>query len=254
MRIVGIVPARMGSGRFPGKPLFPIKGRPLVEHCFARARLYERWDGLFLATCDGEIADFGRAKGYPVVMTAATHVRAMDRVAEAAETCGIALGDDDVVVNVQADEPLLGPDVIEAVVRPLEDDPSLEATMLAVPILDRALFENPDILKIVHDMQGNVLYTSRSPIPHCKTFGPELGAKRVGGIFGNRLKTLRWFTRTPESPLEIAESCDSNRYYDHGVRQRIAEIPYRPYFSVDSRADVALVEAALGSDPLWGRY
>ena len=126
--------------------------------------------------------------------------------------------------------------------------------MLGVPIVDEALYLNPDIVKIVHDLNGDVMYTSRSPIPYAKEFTPELGAMRVGGIFGFKRNFLKWFTETPESPLEIRESCDSNRVYDNGFKQRLAPVPYRPYFSVDSPEDVALVEAALEDDALWGKY
>ena len=226
----------------------------MVEHCFRRAALHDGWDGLFLATCDAEIRDFGAAQGIPVVMTADTHTRALDRVAEAAATCGIALADDDIVVCVQADEPLLGPDMITAVLAPFAEGDAVDGTLLAVPILDADTFRNPDIVKLVHDLAGNVLYTSRSPIPHCKTFTPELGALRVGGIFGFRWRFLRWFTATPESPLEIKEACDSNRICDNGFRQRVALAPVRPYVSVDSPADVARVEAVMPNDALWGRY
>lgn len=254
MKTIGIVPARMAASRFPGKPLHPICGRPMLEHCYARAALYDGWDVLALATCDSEIADFGENKGYPVIMTADIHTRALDRVAEAASNCGVDLADDDIVICVQGDEPLLAPDMIEAVVNPLMADASVDGTMLAVPIHDEETFLNPDIVKLVHDMKGDVLYTSRSPIPYCKSFSPELGAKRVGGIFGLRWHFLKWFTQTPESPLEIAEACDSNRICDNGFRQRIAPIPYRPYVSVDSPADVGRVEAVIEADALWGKY
>jgi 3-deoxy-manno-octulosonate cytidylyltransferase (CMP-KDO synthetase) len=254
MKTIGIVPARMAASRFPGKPLHPISGRPMLEHCYARAALFESWDLLALATCDQEIADFGRDRGYTVIMTADTHTRALDRVAEAAANCGIRLDDNDIVVCVQGDEPLLAPDMIEAVVSPISQDPAIDGTMLAVPIHDEETFLNPDIVKVVHDMKGDVLYTSRSPIPYCKTFSPELGAKRVGGIFGFRWQFLKWFTETAESPLEQAEACDSNRICDNGFRQRIAPVPYRPYVSVDSPADVGRVEAVIEADTLWGKY
>lgn len=252
MRTIGIVPARMAASRFPGKPLHPILGRPLLEHCFERARLFEAWDDLLLATCDAEIRDFADAKGYPVAMTSAAHTRALDRVAEAAEQIGA--GADDLVVCVQGDEPLLGPDMVEAVHGPLLDDNAVEGTMLAVPIRDEETYLNPDIVKIVHNMKGDVLYTSRSPIPHCKTFSADVGAIRVGGIFGFRWPFLQWFTETAESPLEIAEACDSNRICDNGFRQRIAPVPYRAYVSVDSPEDIARVEAVIRDDALWGRY
>jgi 3-deoxy-manno-octulosonate cytidylyltransferase (CMP-KDO synthetase) len=254
MKILGIVPARMAASRFPGKPLKPILGRPLIEHCFVRARMYPHWDGLYLATCDEPIREFAASRAFPVVMTGSHHTRALDRVAEAASNCGLELAADDLVVCVQGDEPLLGPDVIEAVIKPFRENQAMRATMLAVPIVDEPTFLNPDIVKIVHDLEGNVLYTSRSPVPYCKTFSPELGALRVGGIFGFRWELLQWFTQTPESPLERAESCDSNRLCDNGVFQRIAPIPYRPYVSVDSPEDVALVEKYMVSDPYWAHY
>jgi 3-deoxy-manno-octulosonate cytidylyltransferase (CMP-KDO synthetase) len=254
VKIAGFVPARMASSRFPGKPLFEIAGRPMVEHCFRRAALFKRWDGLYLCTCDEEIAAFGRSKGFPVVMTADTHVRALDRVAEAADKCGLGLGSDDVAVCVQADEPMLGPDEIEAVVRPLENDPKVPGTILAMHIIDEVQYRAPDIVKMVADLNGDVLYTSRAPIPWCKTFSSELGARRIGGIFGFRLWFLRKFATLAESPLEIAEACDSNRFCDNGFRQRIAPVPYRPYFSVDTPADAKLVEAHMRADKWWGKY
>ena len=163
------------------------------------------------------------------------------------------VADNDIVICVQGDEPLLGPDVIEAVMAPFSDD-DVKGTMLAVPIRDEETFNNPDMVKLVHDLNGNVLYTSRSPVPYMKTFDPDGGAKRVGGIFGFRWHFLRWFTETPESPLEKAEACDSNRICDNGFFQRIAPMTFRPYQSVDSYEDVARVEAALPNDPLWGTY
>lgn len=254
MKTVGIVPARMAASRFPGKPLHLINGRPMLEHCYARAALFDDWDALALATCDEEISDFGKKLNYPVLMTSDKHTRALDRVAEAAAKCDVSLTDEDVVVCVQGDEPLLAPDMIEAVIKPFYEDSNVDGTMLAVPIHDEETFHNPDIVKIVHDLKGDVLYTSRSPVPYCKVFSPELGAKRVGGIFGFRWHFLKWFTQTPESPLEQAESCDSNRICDNGFRQRIAPISYRPYVSVDSPNDVARVEAVIEADPLWGKY
>jgi len=253
-KIVGIVPARMAASRFPGKPMYSLCGKPMVEHCVRRAAMWTKWDGLFVATCDEVIADFSRQIGFPAIMTKDTHTRALDRVAEAAGICGISLADDDIVICVQGDEPMLHPDMMDAIAGPMLADPSVKGTMLAMPIHDEDLWRNPDIVKIVADRKGDVLYTSRSPIPFAKKFSPELGALRVGGIFGFRWSELQWFTATPESPLEIKEACDSNRVCDNGHRQRIAPVPYRSYFSVDSPADAARVEAAMMADPLWGKY
>lgn len=254
MTTYGIIPARMAASRFPGKPLHPIAGKPMLEHVYERAKLAWDWDVLCIATCDEEIRRFAERKGYPVVMTADTHTRALDRVAEAYTKMVEVEIDDDIVVCVQGDEPLLAMDTISAVVEPFDTDSAIEGTMLAVPITDEALYRNPDIVKIIHDLNGNVLYTSRQPVPHCKVFSPDLGAMRVGGIFGFRWHFLKWFTDLPESPLERIEACDSNRIPDNGRFQRIAPIAARAYYSVDSPQDVVLVEAALPDDPMWGQY
>jgi len=254
MKIIGVVPARMASSRFPGKPLYPICGKPMVEHVFRRAEMFGGWDGLYLATCDLEIAELGESRGWRVVMTSTYHTRALDRVAEAAGKCGVELASNDVIVCVQGDEPMLHPDMIAAVIRPLEEDHSVPCTVLAMEIVDDKQFRNPDIVKIIHDMQGNVLYTSRAPIPHCKTLTPEVGARRIYGIFAFRSHFLETFAGLPESPLETLESCDSNRILDNGFRQRIAPYPYRTAYSVDSPVDIAMVETHMRNDPLWGKY
>jgi len=254
-KIIGLVPARMAASRFPGKPLFKILGRPMLEHVFERAKLYSRWDVLAVCTCDEEIRAFAESKGYPVIMTADTHTRALDRVAEAAAKCGVEVEADDIVLNVQGDEPLMNPDMIAAVVNAIEERPELvHGSMLTLPILTEEMFLNPDILKVIHDLSGRVLYTSRNPIPYCKSFSPEMGATRVGGIFGFRWHFLKLFTELPPSPLEIQEACDSNRLYDYGYHQYMAPYPYRPTYSVDSPGDVSHVEKALQDDPLWGKY
>ena len=254
MKIFGFVPARMAASRFPGKPLHPILGRPMIEHCFERAKLFDHWELLALATCDEEIRLFGESKNYTVLMTSNKHSRALDRVAEAVTICNHVVAENDIVVCVQGDEPLLGPDLIEVVIKPFHDDPDVDGTILTVPIVDEETYRNPNIVKLVHNLRGDVLYTSRSPIPYTNGFSFDLGAKRVGGIFGFKWSFLSWFTSLQTSPLEIKESCDSNRIYDHGFTQRIALMAPRPYQSVDSPEDVALVEEVIRNDPYWGKY
>jgi len=254
MKIYGIVPARMASSRFPGKPLYPICGRPMIEHVFLRAKMFNHWSGLYLATCDEEIANFASLKKIPYIITSPLHIRCLDRVAEAVEKCISSISNDDIIVCVQGDEPMLHPGMIDAVIKPIKENHDVNCTMLAMPIIDENQFNNPDTVKIVHDMQGNVLYTSRTPIPYCKRFHPELGAKRVSGIFAFQWHFLKTFTQLPESPLELQESCDSNRIVDHGYKQRIAPYPYQAYFSVDSPHDIDIVEKHLITDNLWGCY
>ncbi|MDX8414513.1 MAG: 3-deoxy-manno-octulosonate cytidylyltransferase [Mariprofundales bacterium] len=256
MKTIGIIPARMAASRFPGKPLCPILGMPMIEHVYHRARMFQGWDALAFATCDQEIAEFANSKGYPVIMTGSHHTRALDRVAEAALTLnGGMLDDDAIVVNVQGDEPMMSPDMIAAVVQPLKDDPAVPGTMLAMHITEESIWRNPDTVKIIHNDQGEVLYTTRAPVPYCKgAFSPALGARRIYGIFGFHWQYLKVFTEHPETRLEQLEACDSNRILDMDFRQQVALYPCVPSFSVDSPEDIALVEQHMVSDQYWPIY
>jgi 3-deoxy-manno-octulosonate cytidylyltransferase (CMP-KDO synthetase) len=187
-------------------------------------------------------------------MTSDKHTRCLDRVAEAVTKCGTQVDNDDVVMCVQGDEPLLHPDMIRAALQPLVDDRTVNCSVLAMHIKDERQFLNPDTVKIIHDIKGDVLYTSRAPVPYTKKFSADLGARRIYGIFGFRWHFLKTFNSLSESPLELVESCDSNRILDHGYRQRIAPYPFHPSFSVDSPPDIKLVEDAMLQDALWGKY
>lgn len=227
----------------------------MVEHVFCRARLYKGWTELALATCDREIEQFAQSKGYPVVMTGTHHTRALDRVAEAATKLEARVGDDDIVVCVQGDEPMLAPDMIDAVVDPLKRDSGIAGTVLAMHITEEAIWRNPDTVKIIHNAKGEVLYTSRAPVPYCKgAFSAELGARRIYGIFAFRWKALRAFTEHAETRLEKLEACDSNRILDMNFRQYIAPYRFVKSYSVDSKDDIKLVESHLKQDPFYGSY
>jgi 3-deoxy-manno-octulosonate cytidylyltransferase (CMP-KDO synthetase) len=255
MRIFGLVPARMAASRFPGKPLYPILGRPMVEHVYCRARQYGGWDELAIATCDQEIGDFAASKNIPTIMTGAHHTRALDRVAEAATKLSARAADDDIIVCVQGDEPMMAPDMIDAVIAPLLANPGFPGTILAMAIREESIWRNPDTVKIIHNAKGEVLYTSRSPVPYCKgEYSEDLGARRIYGIFGFRWKYLRAFTAHPETRLERLEACDSNRILDMEFRQHIAPYPFIQSYSVDSPQDVGLVEAHMKNDRYWGTY
>ena len=253
-KVIGVIPARMGSGRFPGKPLFKIAGMPMLEHVWHRAKMYKKWDELLIATCDREIKDFADSKNIPCIMTSNKHERALDRVAEAIEKCGFEVNASDIVLNVQGDEPMMRPDMIDATVKPMLDDLSVKGVVLSMPIVDEAQFNDPNTLKIIHNIKGDILYTSRAPIPYCKEWSINIGAKRIYGIFGFRWDFLKKFTKIPESPLEIVEACDSNRLYDNGLTQRVAFYPYVDSFAVDIPEDAKKVEVYLKDDPFWISY
>jgi 3-deoxy-manno-octulosonate cytidylyltransferase (CMP-KDO synthetase) len=255
MKVFGIIPVRMAASRFPGKPLYSILGRPMAEHVYLRANMYTGWADLVMATCDEEIARFARQKSIPVVMTGSHHTRALDRVAEAADRLGEPVGDDDIVVCVQGDEPMMRPDMIDAVISPLLENPSTPCTVLAMHITEESIWLNPDTVKIIHNDAGEVLYTSRSPVPYCKgKFSGALMARRIYGIFAFRWCYLKAFTEHEETRLEQLEACDSNRILDMPFSQFIAPYPYVESFSVDSLGDIALVEKHMLADEYWALY
>jgi 3-deoxy-manno-octulosonate cytidylyltransferase (CMP-KDO synthetase) len=255
MKVAGIIPVRMAASRFPGKPMHPILGRPMLEHVYLRAKMYTGWTDLVLATCDQEIEQFAQSKSIPVVMTGSHHSRALDRVAEAVERLPGHYADDDVVVCVQGDEPMMRPDMISTVLAPVLADPSIPCTVLAMHIAEESIWLNPDTVKIVHNDAGEVLYTSRAAVPYCKDkFSEALLARRIYGIFAFRWRYLREFTAHPQTRLEQLEACDSNRILDMPFSQFIAPYPYVKSFSVDSPGDIDLVERHMTSDGYWAQY
>jgi len=257
-KIIGVIPARMGSSRFPGKPLFKIAGMPMIEHVWHRAKMYQDWDELLIATCDKEIKDFADSKNIPCIMTSDKHDRALDRIAEAIENSNFKLNADDIVLNVQGDEPMMHPEMIATTVQPMLDSQEVNGVVLSMPIVDKEQFYDPNTLKIIHNIKGDILYTSREAIPYCKEWSQEwakeVDVKRIYGIFGFKWDYLKKFTSLPESPLEVAEACDSNRLYDNGLTQRVAVYPYVDSFAVDTPEDAQKVEEHIKADPYWKQY
>lgn len=242
-KVYGIIPARMNAYRFPGKPLALINDIPMLQWVYEGADKYNGWDNLIVATCDQEIFSFCENMAWPIMWTDPDCPRAMDRVAEAAQALGVKR--DDIVVNIQGDEPMITPDLIKAVIDPIADETTgTTKTVLALPIKTLEEFISPDIVKLVHDVNGRVLYTSRMPIPYCTDGVPDI-AKRIGGVFGFTGQSLEWFSKQKQPDLEILESCDSNRICGNGGRQHAAIVPWRPYYSVDRPSDILIVEKAL---------
>jgi 3-deoxy-manno-octulosonate cytidylyltransferase (CMP-KDO synthetase) len=216
--------------------------------------MYKSWTKLFLTTCNEEIQNYGESLNIPVIMTSNLHKRALDRIAEAVVNSDSDIHENDIILNVQGDEPMLRPDMISATIKPMIEDNEVMGTILAMDIVNESQFNDPNALKIIHNLKGDILYTSRSPVPYMVDFSPELKAKRIYGIFGFRWHFLKLFNDLPESPLELFESCDSNRFYDNGFTQRIAPYPFVKSFSVDAPDDIERVEKYMKSDPYWEKY
>lgn len=201
----------MASSRFPGKPLVPILGLPMVEHVRRRALLAADIAEVVVATCDTTIFDAVRAMGGAAVMTADTHERCTDRVEEAMRSL-----DGDIVVMVQGDEPLLVPEAVERVARPLRDRPDVVCTNLLSPLESERDLSNPNIVKAACAQDGRVLFFSRAPIPFYRA-RVACPIYRQTGIMAFRTELLRRYATLPETPFERAESVDMLRLLEHGV-------------------------------------
>lgn len=250
MRTIGIIPARMGSSRFPGKPLVSILGAPMVVHVYFRARMCTSLDAVYVATPDQEIRASAERYGVPVIMTSPHHERATDRVAEAVERTEDR---SEIVVNIQGDEPMLYPEMVDAPVRALAEDPTLVCTNPVARIRDRETFENRNVIKVVTDRGGLVLYMSREPIPTTVRLGDAVPMYQQLVVLPFRRDFLKTFTRLPQTPLEQAESVDMLRVLEYGYKIKAVEVP-RVTISVDVPSDVARIEAALRHDPLVDVY
>jgi 3-deoxy-manno-octulosonate cytidylyltransferase (CMP-KDO synthetase) len=249
MKVVAIIPARMGSSRFPGKPLADIAGLPMIEHVRRRVSLCAMIDEVIVATCDKEIMDVVEKNGGRAAMTLPTHERCTDRIAEAALEI-----DADIVLNVQGDEPLVKPEMFEPLITPLMDDPELYCVNLMSEIGDEKDFESSDIVKVVCDLEGYALYFSREPVPSRRKAG-GLTFKRYKqlGIIAFRKDFLLTYTKLTPTPLEQIESVDMLRILEHGYRLRMVPTPLES-IGVDTPADLERASEMMKKDALYRTY
>lgn len=241
MKILALIPARMGSSRFPGKPMRPILGKPMVGHVYERVAQSPLVMLTAVATCDREVFDYIESIGGTAVMTSDKHERASDRCAEALAILEKANAIRyDVVVMVQGDEPMLHPEMIAEALQPILDDPSVNVVNLIAPIADPAEFEDRNCIKVVCDLHHNALYFSREPIPtRAKSAAVPMG-KQVC-VIPFRRDYLLEYLRMPPTPLEIAESVDMMRVLEHGQKVRMAPTRHATQ-SVDTVEDLERVE------------
>lgn len=241
VKILGIIPARFASTRFPGKPLALIAGKPLLQRTVEQCRKSRRLSGLIVATDDERIAT-AAAAWCEVEMTRSDHVSGTERVAEVAahRSC-------DAVVNIQGDEPLLEPAVIDAVA---DDLARADLSTAATPIREEALLANPAVVKVVVAPDGRALYFSRNPIPYVRKPASIGGCAdhftflRHLGIYGYRREALLRLVQWPVAPLEAAEKLEQLRALENGLEIRVVQVEDEG-IGVDTPEDVARVEALL---------
>jgi 3-deoxy-manno-octulosonate cytidylyltransferase (CMP-KDO synthetase) len=214
-KVVGIIPARWGSTRFPGKALHGIAGKPLIRHVWERCVEADCFDQIVIATDDMRIAEVGFNFGAEIALTAADHPSGTDRVAEVARKLKKAT----IIVNVQGDEPLVDPSLLQRLVRKLADNRNLPIVTAATPIsLEDSLSE--DNVKVVMDRLGNALYFSRSCIPFRRGANEVKTFKHLG-IYGFRRKALLDFVRMSPGALEQAEQLEQLRALENGLKIRV---------------------------------
>jgi 3-deoxy-manno-octulosonate cytidylyltransferase (CMP-KDO synthetase) len=243
MKVIGIIPARFASTRFPGKPLALIAGKPLIQHVVEQCQKAKSLSEVIVATDDTRIWEVAQ-NFCRVEMTRPDHPSGSDRIAEVAERCG-----GDAVVNIQGDEPLIDPNVVDAVANALAQN---EMSTAATPIKNLSDLDNPNVVKVVVNGAGRALYFSRRTIPYLRDAANRPGNEQLAafpflkhlGIYGFRRETLLRLVKFPVSPLENAEKLEQLRALENGIGIAVVKVDYDS-IGVDLPEDVARVEQLL---------
>jgi len=245
-KVIAIIPARYHSNRFEGKPLAPILGKPMIQHVYERAQTVSMLSKVVVATDDERIADCVRSFGGEAVMTRPDHVSGTDRLAEAATILDIH--EQDVVVNIQGDQPLFPPAVIEQVAGPLLEDPALPMSTLIYKIIRPEEINDPNHVKTVFDRHGNALYFSRSPIPHQRDPGDSSMPTYYKhlGFYAYRKGFLLSYVGLPQGEWERFEKLEQLRALEYGYTIRVV-LTEHDSVEVDTPKDLQRVEEILST-------
>jgi len=254
LKIIGIIPARMASTRFPGKPFAKIHGVPMLGHVYLRSKMSKSLDEVYIATCDKEIVDYANSIGAKAIMTKNTHERASDRSAEAMLKIEKSLNQkQNIIVMIQGDEPMVLPEMIDSSVKPLIKDSSILVSNLTAAIETREEHEDPNCIKVVLDKNNFAIYFSREPIPTRKKGATDFPMWKQVCIIPFRRDFLLKFNRLKPTPLEIAESIDMERVLEHGYKVKMVPTSSQTH-GVDTPEDLKLVEKLMVNDTLVSRY
>ncbi len=241
-KAVGIIPARWGSTRFPGKALHSIAGKPLLRHVWERCRRAKKLDRLIVATDDFRIAEAAFDWGAEVAMTSPNHASGTDRIAEVAAKLKAFAH----IINIQGDEPLVDPKLVDRLVRELQRDKNLEMITAAHPFEDGNDAQSPHQVKVVVNQGGDALYFSRAPIPFVREPSKEPKYFRHQGIYGYTRDLLLRFVRWKTSPLARAEALEQLRALENGVRIRVV-MTGSGSPGVDTPEDARMIERLMRS-------
>jgi 3-deoxy-manno-octulosonate cytidylyltransferase (CMP-KDO synthetase) len=253
MRSIAIIPARMGSSRFPGKPMAPICGVPMVGHCYFRTQMCADLAATYVATCDQEIRDYVESIGGEAIMTSSTHERASDRAAEAMLEIEKRIGSKiDIVVMVQGDEPMVTPTMISQALAPFQDA-NVNVVNLMSRISTVSEFEDPNEIKVVVDKRDNAIYFSREPIPTRKKGVTDVPMLKQVCVIPFRRDYLIKFNSMDETQLERIESVDMMRIVENGDQVKMVMTDVESY-SVDTLEELKSVEKKMANDKLMASY
>ena len=254
MNIIGIIPARMASSRFPDKPMADIHGIPMIGHCYLRSMMCEALSEVYVATCDQEIYDYIESIDGKAIMTADTHERASDRTAEALEKIEKATGQKvDIVVMLQGDEPMVTPEMIESAVRPLINDEEIKISNLMATMKTVAEHEDPNEVKVVVDKNNFALYFSREPIPSRKKGISDVPMLKQVCVIPFDRDFLLQYNSMDQTPLEIVESVDMMRILENGMKVKMIYTEEDTY-AVDTQEDLNHVIEMMKTDRLLLQY
>lgn len=254
MNIIAIIPARMGSSRFPGKPMAPILGMPMIGHVYRRTSLCPLLKGVYVATCDHEIKDYIESIGGLAIMTSNSHERCTSRTAEALLAIEAQIGQKiDLVVMVQGDEPMLEPKSIEAAIEPFNKSNDIKVVNLMTKIKSQEEHNDPNEVKVVVDLNSDALYFSREAIPSRKKHKGEIKAFKQVCIIPFTRDFLLQFEEMKETYLERIESVDMMRILENGFKVKMVYQELNTY-SVDTPEDLSKVENIMKHDTLKNSY
>jgi len=239
-KAVGIIPARWSSSRFPGKPLHLIAGKPLLRHVWERCRRARKLDSVIIATDDMRIANAAFEWGAEVALTSRRHQSGTDRIAEVAKKAKQFA----FVINIQGDEPLVDPALIDSLVETLRSDRKIDIVTAAHPFENAAEAFSPHQVKVIVDLRSNALYFSRFAIPFPRDRSAPVRYLRHQGIYGFRRQTLLQFVKWKPTPLERAESLEQLRALENGVKVHVLVTKHGSP-GVDTPEDAIAVERIL---------
>jgi 3-deoxy-manno-octulosonate cytidylyltransferase (CMP-KDO synthetase) len=254
MKIIGIIPARMASSRFPGKPLARILGIPMLGHVYFRSKMSRALDDVYAATCDKEIIEYMESIDGKAIMTSDKHERASDRTTEAVLKIEKENGQKvDIIVMIQGDEPMVIPNMIELAVQPIREQKDISVVNLMSPIMTAQEYEDPNTIKVVVDQNNYALYFSREPIPSRKKGATGIPMFKQVCIIPFRRSFLIKYSRLEPTPLEKIESIDMLRVLEYGYKVKMVLSDFQTH-SVDTPDDLRLVEGLMKNDPLFLKY